>query len=178
MNGINTSTNYTTAAEHGWVTPDTSISCGTLGSPYLINCGFDAEQQILSYFFGTLNARNNGTLNGQLIQFNQTPYAAPSMDSSGYIFVPSNCSSGALCKLVVALHGCLQGQYYVGTTYVTEAGLNEWADTNSIIVFYPQAIPSSDNGDGCWDWWGYDGSNYSVTGGEQLSAIWSMMQRI
>jgi poly(3-hydroxybutyrate) depolymerase len=176
--GVNASTNYTTAAAHGWVTPDTSISCGTLGSPFLINCGFDAEQQILSYFFGTLKPRNNGTLTGKLIQFNQSPYAAVSMDSSAYIFVPANCASGSACKLVVALHGCEQGQSYVGTTFVTESGLNEWADTNSTIVLYPQAVPSGANPDGCWDWWGYGGSNYSVSGGVQVNAIWSMMQRI
>jgi poly(3-hydroxybutyrate) depolymerase len=32
------------------------------------------------------------------------------MDSSAYIFVPKNCASGTVCKLVVALHGCEQGQ--------------------------------------------------------------------
>jgi len=176
---VKTSTNYTTAAEHGWVTPDVTTSCSTLGSPFLINCGFDAEQTFLTYLFGTLNARNNGTLSGKLIQFNQTPYAAFDMDSSAYIFVPANCASGSTCKLIVALHGCEMGQSFIGNTYVTKSGLNEWADTNSIIVLYPQAIPDSVyNPYGCWDWWGYAGSNYSVSGGAQLSKIWAMMQRI
>jgi poly(3-hydroxybutyrate) depolymerase len=31
--------------------------------------------------------------------------------------------------------------------------LNEWADTNNIIVLYPQAVPSYGNDYGCWDWW-------------------------
>jgi poly(3-hydroxybutyrate) depolymerase len=176
--GISSSTNYSTAAEHGWVTPDTSNSCGALNDQYLINCSFDAEQSLLTYFFGALSARNNGTLSGSLIQFDQYPYDAYSMDTTGWIFVPANCAGGSKCKLVVALHGCLQAQYYVGTAFVTESGLNEWADTNSIIVLYPQAYPSNVNPDGCWDWWGFDGSNYAVSGGAEVSAIWSMMQQI
>jgi len=102
--------------------------------------------------------------------------------SSEHSFCKSNCASGALCKLVVALHGCEQGQSYVGTAFVTNSGLNEWADTNSIIVLYPQAVPSSAsypyNPYGCWDWWGYDDTSYASQPGSQVSAIWSMMQRI
>ncbi len=176
--GVSTTTNFTTAAEHGWVTPDVSSACGSLSSNYLINCGFDAEQQFLSYFFGTLNARNNGTLTGQLIKFNQAPYAAVSMDSSAYIFVPAACASGSLCKLVVALHGCEMGQQYVGTAFVTDSGLNEWADTNDIIVLYPQAVSSAYNPLGCWDWWGYDGTAYASQLGAQTADIWKMMQQI
>lgn len=176
--GVSTTTNFTTAAEHGWVSPDVTSACGTLNSNYLINCGFDAEQQFLTLFFGALNPRNNGTLTGSLIQFNQSPYAAPGMDSSAYIFVPANCASGSACKLVVALHGCEQGQYYVGTTFVTKSGLNEWADTNSIIVLYPQAVPSAGNTLGCWDWWGYDGSAYASNLGAQTSQLWKMIQQI
>jgi poly(3-hydroxybutyrate) depolymerase len=176
--GVSTTTNYTTAAEHGWVTPDTTNACGALNSQYLINCGFDAEDEFLTDFFGTLNARNDGTLSGSLIEFNQQPYAAAGMDSVGYVYVPANCASGASCKLVVALHGCEQGEYYVGKAFVTDSGLNEWADTNSIIVLYPQAIPSTGNDYGCWDWWDYTGTAYASNEGAQVSAIWKMIQQI
>lgn len=176
--GVGTTTNYTTAAEHGWVTPDTSNACGTLNSQYLLNCGFDAEDAFLTDFFGTLNARNNGTLTGSLIEFNQAPYAVAGMDSVGYIYVPANCASGSACKLAVALHGCEQGESYVGTTFVKESGLNEWADTNSIIVLYPQAVASSGNTLGCWDWWDYTGTAYASNKGPQVEAIWKMIQQI
>ncbi|HZO95062.1 MAG TPA: PHB depolymerase family esterase [Candidatus Baltobacteraceae bacterium] len=175
---VTTTTNFTTAAEHGWVTPDVSSACGSLNSNYLINCGFDAEQQFLTTFFGTLSARNSGTLKGQLIQYSQTPYAVAGLDSTGWIFVPSNCASGSKCKMVVALHGCEQGQYWIGTTFVKDSGLNEWADTNSIIVLYPQAVPSAGNSLGCWDWWGFDGSDYASKPGLELNAIWKMMQQV
>lgn len=181
--GVSTTTNYTTAAEHGWVTPDVSSSsnpCNQLNSNYLINCGFDAEGQFLADFFGTLNPRNNGTLTGSYIQFDQTPYGGIDMDSTGWLYVPSNCASGASCKLVVALHGCEMGQQYIGTQFVQESGLNEWADTNSIIVLYPQAVSSSSpaNDLGCWDWWDYSGTAYASNEGSQVGAIWKMIQQI
>lgn len=181
--GVSTTTNYTTAAEHGWVTPDVSSSsnpCNKLNSNYLINCGFDAEQQMLTDFFGTLNARNNGTLTGSLIQFNQTPYGGTDMDSTGWLYVPANCASGASCKLVVALHGCEMGQQYIGTEFVQNSGLNEWADTNSIIVLYPQAVSSASpaNDLGCWDWWDYSGTAYASNEGSQVEAIWKMIEQI
>ena len=40
--------------------------------------------------------------------------------------------------LHIALHGCLQNVDFVGTDYVTRAGYNKWADTNNMIILYPQ----------------------------------------
>jgi len=46
-----------------------------------------------------------------------------------------------------------------GTTYVKNTGYNQWADTNNIVVLYPQAFNGNNNLNGCWDWWGYDDPN-------------------
>ena len=51
-----------------------------------------------------------------------------------------------------------------GTTFVRIIGYNKWADTNRIIVLYPQATPTSSNPLGCWDWWGYDDPSYATDG--------------
>jgi poly(3-hydroxybutyrate) depolymerase len=43
----------------------------------------------------------------------------------------------------------------VNDAYINHAGYNRWADTNGIIVLYPQAAASSGiplNPNGCWDW--------------------------
>ena len=56
-----------------------------------------------------------------------------------------------------------QNYGYVGSEYVDDSGYNAWADTNDLIVLYPQTTASfSDptNPNGCWDWWGFSGSNY------------------
>jgi hypothetical protein len=61
------------------------------------------------------------------------------------------------------------------------SGLNEWADTNNILVLYPQVFPSlvgPVNGQGCWDWWGYDDPNYAKKSGRQLLMTKRMVDRI
>ncbi len=69
-------------------------------------------------------------------------------------------------------------QGHTQTTFLREAGINEWADTNNLIVLYPQAIATGANPNGCWDWWGYDGTDYAAQSGIQTSAIYAMVQRI
>lgn len=172
------------AAEHGWESPDGELTCGTKASPYMINCsGYDSEKTWLTSFFGTLNARNNGTLGGSLVNFDQTEFGASAsidMDTNGYVFVPTNCAKGQSCGLVVAYHGCKQTQSDIGTKFIGEAGLNKWADTNNIVVLYPYAVKSADltNPNGCWDWWGYDDANYSLKSGTQIAITYKMVQRL
>jgi poly(3-hydroxybutyrate) depolymerase len=176
--------NTTTPAEHSWVSPDASNACSWLGTPYLNNCGIDIEQTFLTKFYGSLYARNSSP-QGNYVQFNQNAFCAKSncaaigMDSTAWLYVPSSCTAGA-CKLVVALHGCEQNQQTVGTTFVQKSGINEWADTNGILVLYPQTIVSAIpyNPYGCWDWWGYTGSNYALKSAPQMTAIMGMVHQI
>jgi poly(3-hydroxybutyrate) depolymerase len=171
-------------AEHGWESPDGTVACGTLASPYMIKCDqgssvYDSEKTWLTLFFGTLNARNDGTLNGSLINFDQTAFStATGLDTNGWIFVPQSCASGTACGLVVALDGCEQYQAAIGTDFVTMAGIDEWADTNNIVVLYPYQTTSSSNPDGCWDWWGYGSASYALKSGPQMAAIDAMVQRV
>lgn len=183
--GASVTYNNSTPAGHAWISPDGPNSCGVTQSPYINNCGFDAEQTFLRLFLPSLNARNNGALNGTLSSFSQDAFAAggyaPSigMDETGYIFVPQSCANGTTCGIAVALHGCKQNYATVGDAFITEAGINEWADTNNLIVLYPQTYtgyPSNPNS--CWDWWGYLSAydtNYPIQSGVQMSAIDSMV---
>jgi poly(3-hydroxybutyrate) depolymerase len=171
-------------AEHGWESPYGANSCDTLGSPYMITCDkgssvYDSEQTWLSLFLGTLNAKNTGTLNGSLMNFNQTQFSTASgLDTNGWVFVPQSCASGTQCSLVVALDGCEQYQAAIGTDFVSQSGLDEWADTNDIIVLYPYQVTTSSNPDGCWDWWGYASSSYALKSGPQMAAIYAMVQHL
>ncbi len=176
-------------AEHGWESPDGSLSCGTLGEPYMIVCDrgsqpYDSEQTWLKMFFGTLHPRKAGTLDGSLLQFDQTAFGASasnSMDTTGWIFVPKQCANGQLCGLIVAFHGCQQTQADIGNKFAVEIGLDPWADHNNIVVLYPYAIRSSTvpyNPQGCWDWWGYDDPDYSLKNGTQITIVYKMVQRL
>jgi poly(3-hydroxybutyrate) depolymerase len=49
---------------------------------------------------------------------------ALSIDSTGLLYTPPACASGAACKLVVALHGCLSGRYLLGDEFPELANLD------------------------------------------------------
>jgi poly(3-hydroxybutyrate) depolymerase len=171
------------ASEHAMVTDYFGSTCSTKASPYINNCNFDLAGEILKWIYGALNARNNGTLGGSFVEFNQTEFianpASHGMASSGWAYVPANCGAGQQCKAHVVLHGCQQDPTKIQDKYYRNTGYNRWADTNNIVVLYPQSAPSSSgNPNGCWDWWGYDDPNYAKKSGRQMVAIKAMVDRI
>ncbi|THA29948.1 PHB depolymerase family esterase [Streptomyces sp. A1547] len=177
-----------TAAGHAWISPLGPNACTATATPFINNCGIDAERTFLGHLLGSVKAPAAAP-GGSLIRFDQNRYVpggrakAVSMDETGFVYVPQSCANNATCKVVVALHGCKQGYSYqgFGTTFLDKAHLNEHADTNDLIVLYPQAIPTTtlDNPNGCWNWWGYLGdSAYSRHGGKQIEAIMSMVRAL
>jgi poly(3-hydroxybutyrate) depolymerase len=180
-------------AAHGWESPKGELACGTLGSPFMVNCSangavYDSVKTWLTMFLGTLNPRNNGKLSGMLSAFDQTEFGASpnvSMSSTGSVFVPKECTQGKTCGFVLALHGCKQEAARIGNRWVSEAGINEWADTNRLVVVYPDTIASSapgpTNPNACFDWWGYSNQsdpNYALKSGLQMSVLYAMVQRV
>jgi hypothetical protein len=167
-------------------------SCSSSVSPYISNCSYDGAGAVLQWMYGTLNAPNTGTLGGTVVSFNQASFIASGngMDTTGYLYVPANCASGGtVCKVHVALHGCLQSHASIGSDFINNTGYNKWADTNNIIVLYPQAIADNNshstpgngslsNPNGCWDWVGWYGSNFDEKPGIQMTAIVAMVNKI
>lgn len=166
-------------------------SCATTASPYISNCGYDGAGAMLSQFYGTLAARNNAPAAANYIQFDQTPYIAanPGMASTGWIYVPAACAGGAQCKLHVALHGCLQNYATIGADFIQNTGYTRWADTNGIVVLFPQtqvdntSRSTADSGslanpNGCWDWIGWYGANFARKAGTQMAAIKAMVDHV
>ncbi|WKB54800.1 extracellular catalytic domain type 2 short-chain-length polyhydroxyalkanoate depolymerase [Eleftheria terrae] len=164
-------------AEHSFVTDDYGNDCSTKASPYISDCNFDLAGQILQQLHGPLNRRNDGTLSGTFIEFDQTAFVTGhAMANTGWAYVPQSCSRGTRCKLHVVLHGCLQNTATVGQQYVRNTGYNRWADTNNIVLIYPQTSILATNG--CWDWWGYDSPDYAKKSGPQMKAIKAMVDRV
>ena len=166
-------------------------SCSSTASPYISNCGYDGAKAVLQHIYGTLNARNNTPAAANYIQFDQTLYSSgnPGMASTGWVYVPASCASGTQCKLHVALHGCVQSESQIGDKFVKNTGYTRWADTNNIIVLFPQtkvdntshSTPSSGtvaNPNACWDWIGWYGSNFAQKAGVQATAIKAMVDRV
>lgn len=166
-------------------------ACGSTSSPYVANCGYDGAKAVLGWMYGALNPRNDSPAAGNYIEFDQTAYSNgnPGMAATGWIYVPSNCASGAQCKLHVALHGCKQDYAEIGDKFIRNSGYTRWADTNSIIVLFPQtkvdntvhSTPASSmlsNPNACWDWIGWYGSNFAQKAGTQMAALKAMVDRV
>lgn len=172
------------SAEHSIPTDFFGNGCSVSGTPYVNNCNFDTAGEILKWIYGPLNAKNVGALSGSFINFDQAVFwgnfdpNTHGMASSGYAYVPSSCAAAQACRLHVAFHGCLQNVATVGTAFYQNSGYNRWADTNKIIVLYPQSATTTANPGGCWDWWGYDDINFPAKSGGQMVAVKTMIDRI
>eukprot|EP00759_Apiculatamorpha_spiralis_P006552 PhF_6_TR13864/c0_g1_i1/m.22245 len=190
VSSVTTFFNYT--AEHAWITSDYGSSCSSLGSPYINNCGLDLSGAFLSDSFTKMNLKWNtsrgSTVAGNLYTFDQTQYGANplgnSLDSTGYVYVPSSCSSNkgssSSCHLHINFHGCQQSRTTLGTTYVLNTQITEWAEANKFVVLFPQTVPNDlkSNPNGCFDWWGYNNDAYATKAGAQMAAIFKMQQAL
>jgi poly(3-hydroxybutyrate) depolymerase len=187
-------------AGHSWVTKNFGNTCDQNASPFINNCIYDQAEDILLTIYGPLLPPRVPP-SGRILPFDQTEFVpgsaaeANGMSNTGYLYIPKACEADAAqpCRLHVALHGCLQSAEVLGNEFYMRVGLNEWADTNRIIVLYPQAhattvsqLSSQDflslfntNLEGCWNWWGYGSDQQFLTKqGVQISAIWSMVLRV
>ena len=159
-------------------------ACSVAAPPYVSDCKYDGAKQLLSHAYGSLHPRNDGAPKGTLLEFDQTSFVPggtdPGMADRGYVYVPTTCTgtTAVRCALHVALHGCKQSVADVGKDFVEGAGYNRWADTNAIVVLYPQARKSTDNPQTCWDWWGYTGAAWHEKRAPQMAAIVAMVNRL
>lgn len=175
-----------TKAGHALPTVSQGNACAYTGSPFVGNCNYDWAGSMLQHLFGHLNARNGGTLSGQILEFAQSDFVAGNpwlagMSYYGYAYVPASCSGGAECKVHVSFHGCKQSAVTIGSAYYTRSGLNEYADSNNLIVLYPQTVATTVtplNPNGCWDWWGYGSTHYADKLGPQIAAVRGMLNRL
>jgi poly(3-hydroxybutyrate) depolymerase len=147
--------------------------CLEFSQPYINDCDFDAAGELLTHIYHPtspgappLVTPEHGDWNPDyLYEFDQTQFfnagdERTSMHSIGHIYVPESCRNGASCRLHLALHGCDQHQEAVETDpcvvggqcptllFFENAGNNEWAEKNRIVVLYPQNIPWGDDTDG------------------------------
>ncbi len=147
--------------------------CEASTAPFIGSCGYDAAGALLSHLLPGLKPRADKA-SGRLLELDQValaPKAKGQLGATGYLYLPQSCSKGQSCRLHVSFHGCKQYAGAVGDVYARLTGLNEYADSNQLVVFYPQADKSVMNPNGCWDWWGYSGENYATKNGAQMQAV-------
>jgi hypothetical protein len=175
-------------AGHAFIAPAFGNACAINGKPYIDHCpakkgarrAYDQPFAILDWIYGPLKPAS-GTLSGTLRPFDQGEFAGAgsSLDSAGFVYIPQACAVDAsACAVHVVFHGCMQGAQSVGSDVYGSVGYNRWADSNRLIVLYPQVVASAFNKEGCWDWFGYTGLNFQVRSGMQLAAVKAMVDRL
>lgn len=163
--------------------------CNVTAGPFIDACGYDQAGIILQHIYGPLNPPNRGRLSGTVKRFDQSIYTdnrdtGPlSLGDTGYVFVPKDCEDGAPCRVHIALHGCLQDAGEIDRRFIDETGYNAWADSNRLIVLYPQTAVSwylPYNPLACWDLWGYvdENDSYVTKSGSQIRAIKAMLDAL
>lgn len=167
-------------AGHAFVTETEGGACSHSGEPYIVDCDYDQAQDVLTHLLGPLQAPS-ATPAGRKIVFDQSAFTPASrrvgLAAKGIVYVPDNCQQGG-CRVHIAFHGCAQNREAVGDAFVDDTGFQRWADTNRLIVLFPQTEASGVNPQGCWDWWGYADRDFLSRDAPQISAIHAMLKRL
>ena len=166
-------------------------TCASSKPPFINRCGdFDATGEMLTHLLGSLVPKQEPPTE-RIRPFDQRPFlskkvAASGMADEGYVFFPESCESGG-CRIHIVFHGCRQTTRQIGLRFVENAGYIEWAQSNRLIVLFPQIVPRYGwtgslswvfNPRGCWDWWGYTDSEYATRSGHQIKAVKAMIGRL
>ncbi len=178
---------HTIHAGHAFISANGGNACDATETPFVNACRsqgvlYDQPQAILTQIYGTLTPKAQ-TLSSAPAAFDQSAFASPfaGLASNGYVYVPRSCKApGSKCAVHVVFHGCAQGAGEVQDAVYGKLGYNEWADSNGIIVLYPQLDPTGipSNIAGCWDWTGYTGPDFQVQSGKQLAAVHAMVAQL
>lgn len=165
---------------HGFPTLDYGAKCMGGREPWLLKCGVDVAGEILHTLYPGKMNDPVVTPADHMHKFAQNEFgpAKAAMHEFGFVYIPSSCANGATCKLHVMLHGCKANSDYVGDVFYMNAGYNRWAESNQIIVLYPQVAKTNSNPNSCFDWWGYTASDFVSKASPQILAIHSMVDRL
>ena len=158
-------------AIHNFPARGQGSACNVMQAPFVGDCDYDAAGEILNHLYSEL----------------ETPQVAPEtalqtvvlegaeeagLSETAYLFVPPACADGdKACALHLVLHGCAQSAVQVDTGFMQQSGYLGWAETNDIILAFPQVVPGALNPYACWDWWGYTGAQYRWRNGKQMVVV-------
>lgn len=168
---------------HHFPTVDKGSECSVSEPPFIGHCDYDAASEMLGHITGKTQPKA-ASASGKLHTFNQQELggkAASSLADEGFLYIPKACATGQPCHIHVSFHGCNQNAEAVGSQYASNTGINQWADSNNMLVLYPQTKKSLFmplNPQACWDWWGYTDDQYASKNGQQLVAVKNMLNSL
>ena len=176
----------TLGAGHAMITQQHGADCELTGAPFVNDCDYDGAGLLLQHIYGKLTAPVAGLSAGEIVSFDQSAFSQQEsrkigLAETGYLYVPQACTQQLPCRVHVVFHGCRQYAEEVDDVFYRNAGYNQWADNNPIIILYPQTQATSLgplNPKGCWDWWGYTGADFAYRNGAQIDAVRSMLEQL
>lgn len=167
-------------AGHAFITEKEGLACALTGKPFVVGCNYDQAGDLLAHLYGPLAARSAAST-GRLQEFEQAPFTSGlprhGLAGSGWIYIPTACRSAG-CRIHVAFHGCAQSRAQVGDAFIAKAGFQRWADTNRLIILFPQVAVTATNTQACWDWWGYTGPDFLTRDAPQIRAVLAMLEHL
>ncbi len=174
--------NQDVAAGHGFVTETKGGKCAETASPFIVDCDYDQAGRLLTHLIVGIKKPADAP-SGSFKVFDQTTFTKDlddhGMAESGALYVPPACrTADAGCAVHVAFHGCRQNRAAVGDAFMKDTGYARWADTNKLVILFPEVTQGPINPKGCWDWWGYTGRDYLTKDGPQIKAVRAMLERL
>ncbi len=169
-------------AGHGFVAEPKSADCERSAKPFIVNCGYDQAGDLLAHIYGPLLPKSAISA-GTLSEFDQRPFtkdeSTAGLADTGSVYVPNACRETPGCRIHIAFHGCQQNRNASGDAFVVGTGFAAWADTNRLIILFPEARADAlVNPLGCWDWWGYTGFDYLTRAAPQIAAVNRMAEHL
>jgi poly(3-hydroxybutyrate) depolymerase len=164
---------------HAFLTSGRGEACEKSEPPYVNDCGYDQAGAILSLFYGPL-APKGAAKDENFIAFAQSDYTPSGgvLARQGSAYVPAACRLQPRCRVHIVFHGCRQSKSQAGDALIRDTGFADWAETNNLVVLFPQAAASSLNPLTCWDWWGYTGLGFLTREAPQIKAVAAMLSRL
>eukprot|EP01100_Stratorugosa_tubuloviscum_P011849 TRINITY_DN537_c2_g2_i2.p1 TRINITY_DN537_c2_g2~~TRINITY_DN537_c2_g2_i2.p1 ORF type:complete len:333 (-),score=131.09 TRINITY_DN537_c2_g2_i2:148-1146(-) len=174
-------TKFNLIGEHTYPTLHYGELCTLLFTPFIGWCDYDGAGNALEYStqFNLYSPGNPSYSN--IMELKQSNFAPEGRQLIGFaekafVYIPKSCQQNTKCALHIALHGCSQNYHLVGNAFYYYAGYNRWAESNNIIILYPQAeIVLPGNPEGCFDWWGFSGQDFAFKSSVQMTTVNNMI---
>lgn len=166
-------------ANHAWPTKYKGNPCWYFGRVYVNSCGYDGAGIILTTLLGPLYQKGD-FIDANFFNFSQELYGdvlLAGLGKTAFIYIPNGCqTTPELCRLHLTFHGCGQNYERVGRDYLAQLDINRWAQSNNIIIIFPQTRDFGPDPGGCWDFVGVTGPDFALKTGKQIKIVHNMAQ--
>lgn len=149
-------------------------------SPYISSCGIDGAKIVFKTFKPLLVKSPREYKENRLFYIKQwEDYSIDNLYVSKHAvaYVPEACEKSN-CDLHISFHGCRQTRFDIDDQYIKDTGLINYAESNKTIVLFPQTLPNLLwNPNGCWDWWGYSGTDFYSNEASQIKVVNRLVEK-